>query len=440
MPKKKTKIGQKSPKQPAIYRQKRRNGRDSAFTIIDGRRIHLGIYGTPETEKEYRRIVAEYNTGIIAPKTTPADCTVAELVLRFLKERKEKTSQIQWDKEHRICIVLLSLYGDMDATAFDVNCLRSVRNEFIQKQYVRREINYRVQVVQFIFRWGVSYKIVPATVHHELKALIPLKKGEYNLPESRERPTISLDDIEKTLAKLSPIIRAMVRIHLATAARPTEICELRIENIDRQRDDLWAIRLDHHKTDHLEDAETKILYIAKTEIDVLLSLIGERIEGYIFRPIDAIRYEKERRATGAVFVKKQPSRSARDAERAKNPKRICGDCYDFHAYRNAVYRACDRAGVPRWFPYQLRHTGITLIGLEHGVEAAQHTAGHRDIKMTLRYFHGENEIAKRVALARNKSTESSAAPKEEPQSQDAVIAELLEQNRQLLEMLLKKNE
>jgi integrase len=161
----------------------------------------------------------------------------------------------------------------------------------------------------------------------------------------------------------------MVEIHLATAARPTEICEMRIENIDRKTDDLWAVRLDHHKTDYLENAETKILYLAKPEIDVLLPLIGERTEGYIFRPIDSILYEKERRATGAVFVKKQPSRAARDAERAKNPKQEFGECYDFHAYRKAVYRACDRAGIVRWFPYQLRHTGITRIGLEHGVEA-----------------------------------------------------------------------
>jgi len=329
--------------------------------------------------------------------------------------------------------------------SLDINSLRAVRNEFIRKRYVRRKINDRVRGVVFIFRWGVAYKIVPATVYHELKALIPIKKGEYDLPETKERPVVSMDDIEKTLAELSPVIRAMVRVHLATAARPTEVCELRIENIDRQSEDLWAVKLDHHKTDHLENAETKILYLAKPEIEVLVPLIGQRTEGYIFRPIDAIRYEKERRATGAVFIKKQPSRAARDAERAKNPKQEFGECYDFHAYRKAVYRACDRAGVPKWFPYQLRHTGITLIGLEHGVEAAQHTAGHRDIKMTQRYFHGENEIAKRVALARNKPATAPTAPKEEPPhkvsiTQDAIIAELLQQNQQLLEMLVKKSE
>ena len=52
MPKRKIKkTGKANPKQPAIFRQERRNGKDTAFTVIDGRRIHLGIYGTPEAEK-----------------------------------------------------------------------------------------------------------------------------------------------------------------------------------------------------------------------------------------------------------------------------------------------------------------------------------------------------------------------------------------------------
>ena len=215
MPKKrKVFTGQKSPKQPTIRRQKRRGRQDTAFTVIDGQRVHLGVYGTPEAKKEYHRVVAKWNTGIIAPKQTSTDITVAELVLRFLKERKEKASHTQWNHECRVGNVLVSLYGDTNTAEFDINCLRVVRNEFIQKCYVRQKINWRVQVIQRVFRWGVSYKIVPATIYHELKALIPIKKGEYDLPETKERPIVSLDDIEKTLAELSPVIRAMVRVHL----------------------------------------------------------------------------------------------------------------------------------------------------------------------------------------------------------------------------------
>jgi integrase len=450
MPKTKRNQGSKhSPKQPTIYRQKRRNGQDTAFTRIDGRRVHLGVYGSPEAEKEYRRVVAEYNTGFIVPKQTGTNVSVAELVLRFLKERKTKVSPLQWDFERRPAAVLVGLYGDTEAVAFDINCLRTVRNEFIKKRYVRQKVNWRIQIIQRIFRWGSSYKIVPASVWHELKSLAPITKGEYGLRESKERQTVSLADVEKTLAELCPVKRAMVVVHLANAARPTEICEVRIENIDRIREDFWAIKLNHHKTDYLENAEPKILYLAKPEIDVLLPLIGDRTEGYIFRPIDSIRYEKQRRANEAVQRKKQPSRAARDTKRAENPKQKFAECYDFNAYRKAVYRACDRAGVARWFPYQLRHTGITLIGLEHGISAAQYTAGHKDSRMTEKYFHGGNEIARRVAELRNTSASveatveeiepASDAAREQSKTKDDVIAELLNQNKQLLEMLAKKS-
>jgi len=151
MPRKKAKSGQKSPKQPAIYRQKRKDGRDTVFTVIDGQRIHLGVYGTSEAEKEYRRVVAEWNTGIIAPKQANAGITVAELVLRFLNERQKKVSHNQWKHGRRIGVVLVSLYGDTDAAKFDINCLWVVRNEFIQKGYVRQKINWRVQIIRFVF-------------------------------------------------------------------------------------------------------------------------------------------------------------------------------------------------------------------------------------------------------------------------------------------------
>ena len=145
---------------------------------------------------------------MIAPKPARTEnITVAELVLRFLKERKGKASPTQWDHERRIASVLVSIYGDSEAVAFDINCLRTIRNEFIQKSYIRQKINWRIRIIQSIFRWGGSYKIVPSNVWHELKTLIPIKKGEYDLPESKERQTVSLTDIQKTLAELSPVIR-----------------------------------------------------------------------------------------------------------------------------------------------------------------------------------------------------------------------------------------
>ena len=125
----------------------------------------------------------------------------------------------------------------------------------------------------------------------------------------------------------------------------------------------------------------------------------------MFRPQDAVAEHKKKRLVQAKR-KKTPSRSKRDAERAKAPRAKLNECYTPTAYRRAIARACQRAKVPHWFPYGLRHTGVTNVGLEHGLEAAQHVAGHKDLRTTRGYFHAEDVVAKNVALKRNEQYKS----------------------------------
>ncbi|MCZ6792626.1 MAG: hypothetical protein O7J95_03320, partial [Planctomycetota bacterium] len=47
-------------RQPSYRRQKEMRRPDRAFVDIDGRRIHLGEYGTAESWKEYHRVIAEW--------------------------------------------------------------------------------------------------------------------------------------------------------------------------------------------------------------------------------------------------------------------------------------------------------------------------------------------------------------------------------------------
>jgi len=72
------------------------------------------------------RAVAEWNTNIITPKANTTNVTVAELVLRFLKDRKGRVSHTQWDNERMATIALVSLYSDRENAEFDINRLRAV--------------------------------------------------------------------------------------------------------------------------------------------------------------------------------------------------------------------------------------------------------------------------------------------------------------------------
>jgi integrase len=372
-----------------------------AYVRIHGRKVYLGIYGTAEAQREYHRVIAEFHAHAAAPPRNKDSITLDEICLRFLEDKKTKVSTTQWDNYKNLVEILLTHYSGLPANEFSPNKLRTMQAEFVNLGYVRPQCNRRVNAVRAIFKWGVSRELVRENVWSALRSLEPIKKGESAAPEGKKRKAIPQEYIERTLAELSSTLAAMARIHLATAARPSEICLMRIEDIDRANPDLWVHRLEEHKTDWVENDCGKVIYLAKPEIAILTPIIGDRTEGYVFRPQDAVAEKHAKKWSQAKRQKKTPSRLKRDATRAKSPKIRLNECYSAVSYRKAIERACQRAGVPRWFPYALRHTGITKIGIEYGVEAAQHVAGHKDLRTTLNYFHGEDAVAKSVALKRN---------------------------------------
>ena len=71
-----------------------------------------------------------------------------------------------------------------------------------------------------------------------------------------------------------------------------------------------------------------------------------------------------------------------------------GKHYGVDAYRNAIHRACDRAGIPRWSPNQLRHTAGTAVREAFGLEATQAVLGHSNMKTSEIYA----ERLKRLAI------------------------------------------
>ena len=66
----------------------------------------------------------------------------------------------------------------------------------------------------------------------------------------------------------------------------------------------------------------------------------------------------------------------------------------------SVSRACEKAKVERWTPYQLRHTAATAVAEALGIEGARALLGHQSIKMTERYVHQKQEEAKAIEAAR----------------------------------------
>ncbi len=132
---------------------------------------------------------------------------------------------------------------------------------------------------------------------------------------------------------------------------------------------------------------------AQTILRPLLRVDG----GFLFSPRDAMAQRKaDRRAAGVTPI--TPSQRARDERNARKPLAV-GDHYGLDAYRKAIHRACDQAGIARWSPHRLRHAKGTELARTEGIEVARVALGHKDDRVTRRYALGA-ELDLAVAVAR----------------------------------------
>jgi len=70
-------------RKPAYRRQKRPDGRDLAFVVVDGVRHYLGAYDSPESREAYDRLLAERAaTGRTSPPG-PGEITITDLCAHF---------------------------------------------------------------------------------------------------------------------------------------------------------------------------------------------------------------------------------------------------------------------------------------------------------------------------------------------------------------------
>ena len=73
---------------PELCKQKSKSGH-RAFVIINGTRFYCGTYGTPESEENYQRIIAEWLVSKRSPDVSKTEAvTINHLVTAFLEHAK----------------------------------------------------------------------------------------------------------------------------------------------------------------------------------------------------------------------------------------------------------------------------------------------------------------------------------------------------------------
>lgn len=152
----------------------------------------------------------------------------------------------------------------------------------------------------------------------------------------------------RTLPHLGVIVQDMVLVQWHTGMRPGEVCRLQWSEIDDGRTP-WVYRPAQHKTKYLGQRR-----------EVLIGPQARRL---------LVKYEEQE----PIFTMKRTS------------------------YTRAIARGCERAGVLRWSPNQLRHSRGTHAREVAGLDTAGALLGHTKLETTQVYAALSGEKSREYA-------------------------------------------
>ena len=393
-------------------------GSGQALVQIDGRRIYLGKYDSPESHQKYERIVSEWLAAARRPETASRGqaapgvaISINELLLLYWKfassyyvKDGEPTKELGCMRD--ALRPVRRLYGDTAAREFGPLRLKHVRQHMIENDLSRGVINNRINRIRRFFKWAVSEEYIPPSVHEALKTVSGLQPGRHAVRETDDVEPADIESVEKLLPYLAPPVRAMVQLQRLTGMRPGEVVIMRPCDIDRSRD-VWLYRPSDHKTRHL--GHDRLVPLGPKAQEVVEPFLDRLANAFLFSPRDADIWRrtvrpvhfKQNRKTPVYPSELKTRKRAKQARRTK-AKRNLRERYDPNSYRKSINYAFKRAerdglSLKYWFPYMLRHLRATEVRATSGLEAAQVQLGHASADVTQIYAERDLNLAIEVA-------------------------------------------
>lgn len=370
---------------------------------LDGRDIYLGKHGPPESQAEYRRVIAEWLVSPVQTQRTPLQkesVTDNSLVLVYLNHAKlyytkngRPTGEINNLKDAAKPLVLI--HGHCPVREFSPVSLKAVRSEMIKADLSRKVINARINRIRRVFRWGVENVLVTPSILHCLQAVSSLKRRRCESRETFPVSPVPEALIEGVLSVAPPQIGAMIQLQLLTGMRPGEVVRMRGCDIDISQS-VWVYTPCEHKTEH--HGRSRVIHLGPQAQAILGAHLKSDPEALVFSSRDVSVFRS--RTKRASRVTPLPP-SQRDRTTKLSPNRTPGNCYTTGSYARAILYAFDRA-MPhpllrtmkystlnaekqgevdawrrqyRWSPTQLRHNAAALLHKRSGIEAAWRSLG-----------------------------------------------------------------
>jgi integrase len=368
-----------------------------------GRRpVYLGRYDSPESKREYERVLAELRVpGAAARRVTAAPpCpTVNELLLAWMQHaqrhyRRADGTPTGEVSEYRYTVrVVRELYGHTPGRDFGPLALEAVRNRMVELGWCRTLVNRRVERIKRAWKWAAAREMVPVAAYQALRTLAGLREGRSDARESEPVGPADPAAVEKTLPFLSRHVRGLVTFCRLTGCRPGEACRLTRAQIDAAGS-VWLYRPVQHKGRHR--GKQRLIPIGPRGQALLAEFPTANPDDPVFSP----RLAREERYAAARAARKGKLYPSQVKPRKASPRRSPRDRYSASAFAGAVGRAAERAGVAPWHPNQLRHLLGTEVRREYGLEAAGAVLGHAKLSATQVYAQRDADLAMKVAAER----------------------------------------
>jgi integrase len=269
----------------------------------------------------------------------------------------------------------------------------------VREGLARRFVNKQIGRIRRMFAWAVEAELLPVEVHQALLRVQGLKKGKGEAREKARVKPVPEAYVEAVLPHVPATVRTMIEVQRLCGCRPQDVVNLRAIDID-MTEPVWEFRPSRYKTEHHNDASDpdreRVVYLGPKAQAFLKPYLTLNVTDYLFSPK---RSEAERLTAkrAARKTKLWPSHARHQAKkRGSRPRAPLRDCYDVASYRRAIRRGCLKAGVPVWFPLQLRHARGTEIRRGYGLEASQAVLGHSELGVTQVYAEVDRDTARRI--------------------------------------------
>ena len=420
----------KQPKQPG-YCLHKPSGR--GYVELGGKQHYLpGKHGSKESTQEYERLIGEYlangrklpGTGLSAAQSVPGAMTCRELAVKFLDWAKSRYDKKGYSHCWAAMFFLTKYYGSVPVDDFIPVSLEQLQEQMAVEMaesptktgtkvkprkggYARMTINRHIAIIKRAFRRGVANRWVSPLTHYALLSVETLKNGQRVagvIPTEHQKvPPVDIEVVKKTLPYFkSNVVKDMVRVQLLCGMRPQDVCNMRLRDIDRRprADGTWIYTPHTHKTAHKDKILQKAISPQAQVILTSYLLENEATpESFLFSPKVSMQQQSiDRRRNRKTLNKKGEVQPSQRNRRQSDRKRPPGDRYLESSYYHAVASACKRAGIPHWYPNQLRHTAGTVAKNLCGTEKAQVFLGHEHLSTTEIYAEKNYDEAAQVAL------------------------------------------